>query len=585
MEEYIVSNRKRIPYGMMNFEDIRLEDCYYVDKTRFIPMIENADKFFFFIRPRRFGKSLTVSMLQHYYDIRDKDKFDALFGDLYVGRHPTRERNSYLVLYFNFSGIIGELHNYRKGLDAHCRTMFDYFCDIYADCLPQGIKEKLDEKEGAVEQLEYLFTECSKTNQRIYLFIDEYDHFTNAILSDIESLHRYTDETHGEGYLRAFFNKIKAGTSSSIKRCFITGVSPVTMDDLTSGFNIGTNYSLSSKFNDMIGFTEGEVRQMLTYYSTTCPFEHSVDELIEMMKPWYNNYCFAEECYGETTLYNSNMVLYFVKNYLDNDGKAPRNMVEDNIRIDYEKLRMLIRKDKEFAHDASVIQTLVNQGYITGELKTGFPAVSITNPDNFISLLYYFGMLTISGMYEGKTKLTIPNQVVREQIYAYLLGTYNEADLSFSSYEKNELSSALAYRGDWQAYFGYIADCLKRYTSQRDKQKGEFFVHGFTLAMTAQNRFYRPVSEQDTQAGYVDIFLCPLLEIYSDMRHSYIVELKYAKYKEPESRVEELCREAIAQANRYAGTDTVKNAIGTTKLHKIVVVYKGMEMKVCEEII
>ena len=583
MEKYIAPDRKRIPYGMMNFVVIRRDDCYYVDKTRFIPMIEEADKFFFFIRPRRFGKSPTVNMLQHYYDILAKDKFEALFGDLYIGKHPTRDRNSYLVLYLNFSGIVGELHNYRKGLDAHCQTMFDYFCDIYADFLPKGIKEELDKKEGAVEQIEYLFTECNKTNQRIYLFIDEYDHFTNAILSDIESLHRYTDETHGEGYLRAFFNKIKAGTYSSIERCFITGVSPVTMDDLTSGFNIGTNYSLTPEFNEMIGFTEEEVRQMLTYYSTTSPFNHSVDELIEIMKPWYDNYCFAEECYGETTMYNSNMVLYFVKNYIQR-GKAPRDMVEDNIRIDYEKLRMLIRKDKEFAHDASIIQTLVSKGYVTGELKKGFPAVNITNPDNFVSLLYYFGMLTISGTYEGRTKLTIPNQVVREQIYTYLLSTYNEAELNFSSYEKNELASALAYRGDWKAYFGYIADCLKHYTSQRDKQKGEFFVHGFTLAMTAQNRFYRPISEQDTQAGYVDIFLCPLLDIYSDMKHSYIVELKYAKYKDPENRVEELRLEAINQANRYADTDTVKRAVGTTQLHKIVVVYKGMDMPVCEEV-
>ena len=583
MEKYIAPDRKRIPYGMMNFAVIRRDDCYYVDKTRFIPMIEEADKFFFFIRPRRFGKSLTVNMLQHYYDILAKDKFEALFGDLYIGKHPTRDRNSYLVLYLNFSGIVGELHNYRKGLDAHCQTMFDYFCDIYADYLPKGIKEELDKKEGAVEQFEYLFTECNKTNQRIYLFIDEYDHFTNAILSDIESLHRYTDETHGEGYLRAFFNKIKAGTYSSIERCFITGVSPVTMDDLTSGFNIGTNYSLTPEFNEMIGFTEEEVRQMLTYYSTTSPFNHSVDELIEIMKPWYDNYCFAEECYGETTMYNSNMVLYFVKNYIQR-GKAPRDMVEDNIRIDYEKLRMLIRKDKEFAHDASIIQTLVSEGYVTGELKKGFPAINITNPDNFVSLLYYFGMLTISGTYKGKTKLTIPNQVVREQIYTYLLSTYNEAELNFSSYEKNELASALAYDGDWKAYFGYIADCLKRYTSQRDKQKGEFFVHGFTLAMTAQNRFYRPISEQDTQAGYVDIFLCPLLDIYSDMKHSYIVELKYAKYKDPENRVEELRPEAIDQANRYADTDTVKRAVGTTQLHKIVVVYKGMDMPICEEV-
>ena len=582
--EYAPSNRKRLPYGMMNFADIQLDNYYYVDKTAFIPLIEAADRFFFFIRPRRFGKSLTLNMLQHYYDVRTRDKFEDLFGGLYVGKHPTRDRNTYLVLYLNFSVISGELHNYRQGLDAHCNTCFNYFCDVYEEYLPQGILERLNKKKGAVEQLDFLYHECERADQKIYLFIDEYDHFTNSILSDPESLNHYTNETHGEGYLRAFFNTVKTGTYSSIKRCFITGVSPVTMDDLTSGFNIGTNYSLSPEFNEMTGFTEEEVREMLTYYSTNSSFSHSIDELIEIMKPWYNNYCFAQRCYGKTTLYNSNMVLYFVKNYILY-GEVPQKMIESNIRIDFEKLRMLIRKDKEFVHDASVIQTLVSQGFITGELKDSFPAVNIVDPDNFVSLLYYFGMLTISGMHEGKTKLTIPNQVVQEQLYTYLLNTYNEADLSFSNHEKDELASALAYRGAWQAYFGYIADCLKRYASQRDKQKGEFFVHGFTLAMTAQNRFYRPISEADTQEGYADIFLCPMLEIYPDMLHSYIVELKYAKYKDPESRVEELRLEGIAQANRYAGSDRVKNAVGDTQLHKIIVVYKGMEMKVCEEIV
>ena len=223
------------------------------------------------------------------------------------------------------------------------------------------------------------------------------------------------------------------------------------MDDLTSGFNIATNYSLTPEFNEMMGFTESEVREMLAYYSTRSHFNHSIDELIEIMKPWYDNYCFARQCYGKTTMYNSNMVLYFVDCYI-RYSEMPFNMIESNIRIDYEKLRMLIRKDKEFANDASVIQTLVSQGYIAGELKESFPAISVAGPDNFISLLFYFGMLTISGMHEGKTKLTIPNQVVQEQLYTYLLNSYNEADLSFSSYEKDELASAIAYRGAWKAY-------------------------------------------------------------------------------------------------------------------------------------
>ena len=576
--------RKRIPYGMMNFIDVREDDCYYVDKTHYIPLIENANKYFFYIRPRRFGKSLTISMLHHYYNILEADKFEKWYGDLYIGKHPTPERNSYLIIYLNFAVVNAELNSYRQSLDAHCNTEFNFFCDVYAQYLPEGIKEEMNKKKGAVEQLDYLYKECVKTNQQIYLFIDEYDHFTNKILSEPSCLEDYKSETHGTGYLRSFFDTVKAGTYSTIKRCFVTGVSPVTMDDLTSGFNIGTNYSLSPEFNEMTGFNEEEVRAMLDYYATTCEFHHSTDELIEAMKPWYDNYCFAEQSYGSTTMYNSNMVLYFVDNYIRNGGYMPRNMVEENIRVDYNKLRMLIRKDKEFAHDASTIQTLVQQGYITGELKTGFPAETIAEPDNFISLLFYFGMLTISGTKRGKTLLTIPNQVVREQLYSYLLDTYNEADLRFDNWEKGKLASAMAYRGDWKAYFDYIAECLHRYSSQRDKQKGEAYVHGFTLAMTAQNRFYRPISEQENQEGYADIFMFPLLDIYKDMLHSYIIELKYAKGKDSDEKVEQLRQEAITQANRYAASETVQKAIGTTTLHKIIVVYQGMKMVVCEEV-
>ena len=576
--------RKRIPYGMMNFIDVREDDCYYVDKTHYIPLIENANKYFFYIRPRRFGKSLTISMLHHYYNILEADKFEKWYGDLYIGKHPTPERNSYLIIYLNFAVVNAELKSYRQSLDAHCNTEFNFFCDVYAQYLPEGIMEEMNKKKGAVEQLDYLYKECTKTNQQIYLFIDEYDHFTNKILSEPSCLEDYKSETHGTGYLRSFFDTVKAGTYSTIKRCFVTGVSPVTMDDLTSGFNIGTNYSLSPEFNEMTGFTEEEVRAMLDYYATTCEFHHSTDELIEAMKPWYDNYCFAKKSYGRTTMYNSNMVLYFLDNYIRNKGEMPDDMVEENIRVDYNKLRMLIRKDKEFAHDASTIQTLVQQGYVTGELKTGFPAETVAEPDNFISLLFYFGMLTISGTLEGETKLIIPNQVVREQLYSYLLDTYNEADLRFDNWEKGKLASAMAYRGDWKAYFDYIAECLHRYSSQRDKQKGEAYVHGFTLAMTAQNRFYRPISEQENQEGYADIFMLPLLDIYKDMLHSYIIELKYAKGKDSNEKVEQLRQEAITQANRYAASETVQKAIGTTTLHKIIVVYQGMKMVVCEEV-
>ena len=575
----MMNDAKRIPYGVSNFVEVVEQNQYYVDKTMYLPLLEKQPSSLFFIRPRRFGKSIFLSMLRAYYDISQKEKFQKRFGDLWIGSRPTPLQGAFQILFLDFSRIAGIDGTLAQHFDDYCCGGLDDFASIYEPYYYPGFALEMKQLEGSTNKLNFLDRKARNNASRLYLIIDEYDNFTNVVLNE-QGNEVYHALTHASGFYREIFKKFKG----MFERIFMTGVSPVTLDDLTSGFNIGTNYSLSPEFNEMTGFTEKEVREMLTYYSTNSPFNHTVGQLIDIMKPWYDNYCFAPECYGETTLYNSNMVLYFVKNYILR-GKAPQKMIESNIRIDYEKLRMLIRKDKEFAHDASIIQTLVSQGYITGELKDSFPAANIVDPDNFISLLYYFGMLTISGMHKGKNKLTIPNQVVEEQLYTYLLNTYNEADLSFSSYEKDELASALAYDGNWQAYFGYIADCLKRYASQRDKQKGEFFVHGFTLAMTAQNRFYRPISEADTQEGYADLFLCPLLEIYPDMKHSYIIELKYAKYKDSESRVEELRLEGIAQANRYADSDRVKNAVGTTQLHKIVVVYKGMEMRVCEEIV
>ncbi|MDY4851321.1 MAG: AAA family ATPase, partial [Prevotella sp.] len=512
---------KRIPYGMMNFVAVREDNCYYVDKTRFIEKVERANRYFFFNRPRRFGKSLTLSMLHHYYDINQADKFESLYGDLYIGQHPTPNRNKFLIIYLNFAIIHADLGNYRSAMDSICNTEFNYFCDIYESYLPKGIKEEMNKKNGCVEQLDFLCEQCSNAGQKIYLFIDEYDHLIYNILSDPPGLEKYKRGTPNTGYLRTFFDTLKGGTYSSIERVFVAGVSPVTLDDLTSGFNIGTNYSLSYAFNQMVGFTEEEVREMLTYYSQHHAFHHTIDELIEIIKPYYGNYCFAKEAYCETTMYNSSMVLSFLYKYIDNCCRIPDDMLDENIRVDYNKLRMLIRKDKEFAHDASIIQTLVSKGYVTGELKRGFPAENIAKNDNFISLLYYFGMVTIGGRYKEKTKFIIPNEVVREQIFSYLLDTYQENDLSYDSYDIRKKEQLMAYRGDFKPFFQYMADSIYTFASQRDRQKGEAFVHGYTLALTSQCRFYRPISELDNQGGYADIFLRPRHEIFTDMEHSY----------------------------------------------------------------
>ena len=576
--------RKRIPYGMQNFEDVMKRDCYYVDKTPFIEDIEDSNMYFFYIRPHRFGKTLTLSMLENYYDINKKEHFEEIFGKLYIGQNPTPEHNTYLVLHLNFAEIVGGLDDYQEGMDDYCSIRFNLFVDLYAHLLPEDTKEGLKQQKNAVSQLSYLYGQCQKTGQRIYLFIDEYDHFTNQILANQAHEGKYRQQTHGEGYLCKFFDTIKGAAVSTLGRVFVTGVSPVTMDDLTSGFNIGTNYSLYPEFNEMTGFTEEEVREMLGYYASILPFNHTVDELIQVMKPWYDNYCFAEESYGKTTMYNSVMVLNFVDLYIRNGCNIPKSMIESNIRIDYDKIRMLIRHDKEFAHDASIIQQLVTKGFVTGKLVEHFPAERINDPNNFLSLLFYFGMVTIDGTYDGDTKFIIPNEVVRDQMYTYLLDTYKENDLDYDTYGKSHLESQMAYHGAYKEYFALIADSLKRYSSQRDKQKGEAFVHGFTLAMTSQNRFYRPISELDNEGGYADIFLSPLCDIYKDMKDSYIIELKYCKTSTTDEQVKQLFNDASNQICRYADSNIVREAVKTTKLHKLVVIYRGSDMVTCEEI-
>ena len=415
--------RKRIPYGMQNFEDVMERDCYYVDKTPFIEKIEESNMYFFFFRPRRFGKSLTLSMLENYYDINKKDKFESLFGKLYIGENPTPERNSYLILHLNFAMISAGLDNYKKGLDAHCYNKFNSFCNRYANLLPPGIKQEMNQKEDAVAQLGFLCDQCAEAGLKIYLFIDEYDHFTNQILAHKEHEKRYREQTHGEGYLRHFFDTIKGAAGDSLGRVFVTGVSPVTMDDLTSGFNIGTNYSLSPEFNEMVGFTEEEVRQMLAYYASVLPFRHSVDELIEVMKPWYGNYCFDNSECGMATIYNPAMVLNFVDNYIQSNYEIPKKPCEvipstDEVisSTDHEIVRQLIRYAKEFAHDSSIIEDIMTKGFALGYLLDIFPATSINTPDGILSLLFNLGMVTIDGTYQSYTRFVITNEAVRKQM-------------------------------------------------------------------------------------------------------------------------------------------------------------------------
>ena len=358
---------KALPYGISDFPRIMRKNYYYVDKSRYIEMIERQPSYLFLIRPRRFGKSLFLAMLETYYSIDYADSFEEIFGELYIGKHPTEEHNKYMVLRFNFSAISSKLEDVERSFCEYCCMVMKNFILKYEHLLGSDIWKVVNPDETNPRQMLSALKEyVSRTDcPRIYLLIDEYDNFTNTILSSYGQ-ERYREKTHGEGFIRGFFNNIKDSTSNAgaaVERLFITGVSPITMDDVTSGFNIGTNISMMPQFNDIIGFSEDEVREMITYYKdeNALPEDVTVDRLVELMKPWYDNYCFSEDSLEER-MFNSDMTLYFLNSYLQLK-KVPKMMVDNNIRTDYNKLRHLVQIDKTFGVNASVIQRIIALGF------------------------------------------------------------------------------------------------------------------------------------------------------------------------------------------------------------------------------
>ena len=580
---------KALPYGISDFPRIRCEDYYYVDKSRFIEILERQPPYLFLIRPRRFGKSLFLAMLEAYYSIDYAGRFEELFGELYIGQHPTKRHNSYMVLRFNFSEVSSKLEFVDRSFCEYCCMVMKNFILKYEHLLGSGIWEVVNPDETNPEQMLAALKEyVSRTDcPRIYLLIDEYDNFTNTILSSYGQ-ERYREKTHGEGLIRGFFNNVKASTSNAgaaVERLFITGVSPITMDDVTSGFNIGTNISMLPQFNDIIGFSEDEVREMITYYKdeNALPADVTVDELVELMKPWYDNYCFSEDSLEER-MFNSDMTLYFLNNYLQL-GKVPKMMVDNNIRTDYSKLRHLIQIDKTFGVNASVIQQIVAEGSITVQIATSFPAEKMTDTENFKSLLFYFGLLSIQGVYRGTPVLGIPNLTVREQLYTYLVEAYSKASIfNVDISHFSSLVMEMAYDGKWESVFRFFARELERQSAIREFIDGEAHVKGFLLAYLGLTQGYVLFPEHESSKGYADFYMMPDLLHQPDIAYSYIVEVKYAKRDASEEDIASLKKEAAEQLVRYAADEKVLRTKGGTKLELITLVFKGWELIIAEKL-
>ena len=569
---------RQIPYGVSDFRSVRDRDLYYVDKTMYLPILEGQSDTLIYIRPRRIGKSLFINMMRLYYDKLEAENFEKLFGDLYIGQHPTPLRNKYQVLYLDFSQIGGGIDELYAQCDTYLSVCLDGFVRKYADDYPDYFIDEYFKDTNANTRLVHITRIAKELQIPLYLIIDEYDNFTNVVLNE-QGEEMYHAITHADGFYRDLFKKFKG----NFERIFLTGVSPVTLDDLTSGFNIGWNASTQPELDKMLGFSTTDVREMFTYYKSVgmLPAESDVEEMIEEMRPWYDNYCFAEECLSDgNRVFNCDMVLYYLRNYVNN-GHAPKNMLDPNTKTDYSKLKKLIQLDRLDGDRKGVLMQVIEEGQILADLHTSFSAMEMTDPEVFPSLLFYYGMLTIKGSRGSRLVLGIPNNNVRKQYYSYLLENYEHTNVRIS--RLRDAFDAMAFDGKWREGLQYMADCYKNQSSVRDSIEGERNIQGFFLAYLNLNDYYITAPEVEVQHGYCDFFLLPNLTHYQS-KHSYILEIKYLPKKDFETKAAQQWQEAVTQIEGYAAAPRVEALRQGTELHRIVMQFCGWELARMEEV-
>mgnify|MGYP002656965777 FL=1 len=581
-----MENVKRIPYGVSDFVDIIKRNQYYVDKTMYIPKLEEEADSLFFIRPRRFGKSLLLSMMCAYYDINQSDRFEELFGKLWIGSHPTPYRGKFQVLFLDFSKIGGDIKDLKENFNNYCNIRLDNFIERYKRAYRPEIVEKIKSAPTAVDKLNMIDTEAKDANMQLYLIIDEYDNFTNVVLNE-HGEKVYWALTHAKGFYREIFKMFKG----MFTRIFMTGVSPVTLDDLTSGFNIGWHISTKPAFNQMLGFSTEDVREMFEYFKSAGKVrpDCDVESVIAEMKPWYDNYCFSEDALQtQSRVFNCDMVLYYLRNYMET-GESPRQMIDPNTKTDYNKMKKLLQLDKLDGNRKGVIYEIAEQGEIISNLETTFPAETLTNPKMFVSLLFYYGMLTIKGTRGSRLMLGIPNNNVRKQYYEYLLEQYEEK----ASLDTNQLEDYfydMAYDGKWHDALLFLADSYAKVSSVRDGIEAERNIQGFFMAYLNLNAYYMTAPELELNHGYCDFFLLPDLTHYAS-KHCYILELKLIPKKEKgmsqetyEAAIKKQWDDAIEQIKHYAEAPRVEALRQGTQLHKIIMQFDGWKLFRMDEV-
>ena len=571
---------KLIPYGISSFKQVREENKYLVDKTRFFEQLELAGNFFYLVRPRRFGKSLFLNMLEAYYDINEKDNFDKLFHGLYVADHPTEYRNRYQIMHLDFSQVGSDVERLQDNFDFYLSISCESFAEKYARFYPEGFLDEVKQIKRGEQKLNRINDAAKEAGCRLYLIVDEYDNFTNNVLN-VKGHEAYHALTHGTGFYRDVFKLFKG----MFDRIIMLGVSPITLDDLTSGYNIALNITMDPRFNQMLGFSEDDVRQMIRYYKEVGAIRPEVteDSIINDIKPWYDNYCFAEESFGrEPSMFNSDMVCYYLSN-LVGLGNSPKELIDPNTMTDYGKLKRLIEIDQLEGDRLNVIHDIAEHGFIYGQIVSHFPAERMMEFGNFVSLLYYYGMLTIGGVEGELLKLTIPNNNVRLQYYHYLLDEYQ----SISRVNTTELSlcfSRAALHGDWQPLISFICKAYHDTTAVRQLIEGERNLQGFMNAYLTLTNYYLIAPEMEFSHGYCDFFLLPNYAVYPMVRHSYILELKYLKADATDAEADRQWSEAREQIKTYAADKKLQSMLHGTQLHPIVVQIKGYDVVRYKEI-
>jgi len=583
---------KLLPYGVADFATVIEQNLYYVDKTMFIPELEKQPRNLFFIRPRRFGKSIFLSMLYSYYDCTQSHKFQSLFGNLWIGQHPTPLQGKYQVLFLDFSQITGNIDKLETKFNSYLSINLDAFVRQYSEYY-QAEMEEILAQEDFEEKMELIFKAAKAHQYHLYLIIDEYDNFTNVILNE-RGENVYHAITHADGFYRDVFKKFKG----NFERIFMMGVSPVTLDDVTSGFNIGWSISIKPEFDEMLGFSTTDVVEMFTYYKEhgSIPADSDIDAIVNDMKPWYDNYCFAKQALKKKTrMFNCDMVLYYLRNYMD-AGCPPEEMIDPNTRTDYGKMKKLLQFDKLDGERKGIIRKIAEEEQIVTQLYESFSAYQIPKAEIFPSLLFYYGMLTIKGTRGSKLILGIPNNNVRKQYYGYLEEEY-QAKAYVDVNQLTDYYYDMAYDGKWEEGLRFMADAYAKVSSVRDGIEAERNLQGFFMAYLNLNDYYITAPELELNHGYCDFFLLPDLTHYAS-QHSYILELKVLSKKDfsaivegeftedgkPMTKAEKQWREAVEQILRYAEAPRVEALRQGTKLHLIIMQFEGWELKRMEEV-